>query len=242
MLASICTCRKRLRQSQEAQQSTLRFCRSTMNGNKARAYSPWPVPDQSECPSIRDDVRRTIYDYAFKPSTTHYTRVYDIYKIYLYQTKQSHSAQLHERFRSTLGRVLHPPHSAGEYALSYKADISRWREYISLVSPQCECINMKHAIRQLKRDNAVRRIERAKHSEDVARLREIRRVRKEQRCEQDDQATPQLLSFRYVDEFLALNCAEDLTRLKVRLSCFPPEHNACKSRQQHLCHVQIQKL
>ncbi|CAN8073235.1 unnamed protein product [Agarophyton chilense] len=178
-------------------------------------YSPWPVPEHSERPSIRDDVRRILYDNAFKPSATHYTLVEDIYQLYLRHTTQTHSAQQHERFRSALGRVLHPPHSAGQYALSYKANVTRWRQYISLVSPRCASIDMKHTVRQLKRDNALTRIERAKHSEHVAQLRTIRHMRKEQRTEQQQHNPPQPLSFRYVDEFLALNCAEDLTRLKV---------------------------
>lgn len=56
----------------------------------------------------------------------------------------------------------------------------------------------------------------AKVSECVRELREERRDKRERDrgltvCEEP----PQQVSFRYVDEFLALNCAEDLIQLKV---------------------------
>lgn len=182
------------------------------------SYAPWPVADTRDQPSIRDDVRRVIYENAFRPSHTHYTLVDDIYNLFLIQTSQTHSDDLQERFRSALGRVLRPPSTAGSYAQSYKADVRRWRGYISFVSDRCEYIDVKETVRRLKRQNAVRRREFARHSDSVKQLRLVRKQRRESVTADGDlqqRISPMPLSFRYVDEFLDLNCAEDLTRLKV---------------------------
>lgn len=185
-------------------------------------YAPWPAAEARDQPSIRDDVRRMIYENAFRPSHTHYTLVDDIYNLFLTQTSQTHSNALQERFRSALGRVLRPPSTAGSYAQSYKADVRRWRGYISFVSDHCEHIDVKETIHRLKRQNAVRRREFANHNEGVKQLRLTRKQRRESMAAGENlqqSVSPMPLSFRYVDEFLDLNCAEDLTRLKVTPCC-----------------------
>lgn len=189
---------------------------------KIPEYTPESVPERGDrVPSFRDDVRRTIARHNFRPSTTHYTRQADIYQ--LFRSDNNHREDtpvLEEKFRSALGRVLRPPSSANAFAKSFAVpNISRWHEYISMVSMDCPCIELKSFIKSSKREEGLRRRKAASANDHIGRLREARRERKlngsTSNC--DNIAQEQHVSFRYVDELLTLNCAEDLLKLKV---CF----------------------
>lgn len=69
--------------------------------------------------------------------------------------------------------------------------------------------------RRFKGEMGRRCREEAQVSERVRVLREERRERRERGDMVEEQSRLQPVSFRYVDEFVALNCAEDLLRLKV---------------------------
>lgn len=183
-------------------------------------YEPMPVlAGDAHHISIRDDVRRTIRKYKFQPSLTHYTSISSIYQLYLQDTSILDTPSEHERFRSALGRVLRPPASSGEYARSFSVpDLLRWDGRISLVSAACEDGGVERAAfaKHVKRETGKLCREKAAQSVDVAKLRRARRARKLAREAQGTEIEQrQVLSFRYVDEFVGLNCAEDLMRLKV---------------------------
>lgn len=183
------------------------------------AYDPLPVPERTlEHPSVRDDVRRTIREHKFQPSSTLYTSIEEIYKLYLSETKKTHSEPVKERFRSALGRVLRPPASSGAYALSFAANVTRYHGYISIISPDCPNIDPRVFSKEKRFEKGRKRRELAKDSKQIEELRERRREKAELMKGQPEEEVPQQISFRYVDEFVSLNCAEDIMRLKVRRS------------------------
>lgn len=180
-----------------------------------------PVPErQGRYPSVRDDVRHTIRLHKFQPSTTHFTDVRDIYRLYLEDTGQvdKDSPELEDKFRSALGRILRPPASAGEYAKSFALPtLTRWHSSLSIVSPDARQIDPKEETKKMKLAIGRRFREDARTSSKIADLRAERKekaIRHAQNPPPED--PPQQVSFRYVDEFIALKCAEDLIRLKVR--------------------------
>lgn len=183
-------------------------------------YAPLPVPNRDlRHPSIRDDVRRTIRHHKFQPSATLFTRIIDIYRLYLQDTGQvsQDSPELEDKFRSALGRVLRPPENAGDYALSFQPpSLRKSFGCISLVSPDVKQIDPKLELRRMKHDMGVRCREDARSSTDVAGLRAKRKEKAIRDANNPaPEIPPQEISFRYVDEFVALNAAEDLMRLKV---------------------------
>lgn len=181
-------------------------------------YSPLPVPErQPTQPSIRDDIRRTLHRHKFHPSPTHFTSIRSIYTLYLSDTQQIPTTAVENKFRSALGRVLSPPRRADAYAQSYAVPgLRRWNGYISIVAPGVECVDPRVENRNFKSELGRKLREVAKTSESVRELREERREKRER--EQGLPAReepPQQVSFRYIDEFIALNSAEDLIQLKV---------------------------
>lgn len=183
-------------------------------------YAPLPVPERTlNHPSIRDDVRRTIRSHNFQPSSTHFTPITNIYRLYLQDTDQvpRDSPELEDKFRSALGRVLRPPENSGQYALSFHLpNLRRSFGAVSIVSPDTERIDPKEETKRLKYEKGVRQREKARTSNNVAGLRAKRKAKvifNAQNPAPED--PPQQISFRYMDEFVALNSAEDLMRLKV---------------------------
>lgn len=189
-------------------------------------YSPLPVPEQDvRRPSYRDDVRRTIIKHGFVPSRSRYTAMSDFYALFIsdngYEGKEG--PELQERFRSSLGRVLQPPSSADAFASSFSAPtVRRAHGYISMVSPHCPTVDLASKIRDFKKTKGQRRRDKANTDEDIDRIREERRIRRLNQQAPEPEA-PQHISFRYVDEFVTLNCARDLLKLKVR---HPSSHSA----------------
>lgn len=181
-------------------------------------YSPHAVPDRElRFHSFRDDVRRTIYLHNFRPSKSRYTSVDDFYHLFLEDNGYSApTPEIEERFRSALGRVLRPPSTADAFAKSFAApSVQRRNGYISFVSPNCPTVDIRLHMQKLKRDEGRRRRQAAQESESISRLRETRRIQKLNRPSDIGPENAQHVSFRYVDEFLTLNCAEDLLNLKV---------------------------
>lgn len=190
-------------------------------------YAPMPVPErEGRYPSIRDDVRRTIRLHKFQPSTTHFTDVRDIYMLYLEDARQvaNDSPELEDKFRSALGRILRPPANAGEYAMSFALPtLTRWHGSLSIVSPDARQIDPKEETKKMKLAIGRRFQEDARTSSKIADLRAERKekaIRQAQNPPTED--PPQHVSFRYVDEFIALKSAEDLIRLRVRLIATGP--------------------
>lgn len=192
---------------------------SKLDAHGLLPYSPLPVPEQdARRPSYRDDVRRTIVKHGFVPSRSRYTAMSDVYALFIsdngYEGKEG--LELEERFRSSLGRVLRPPSSADAFASSFSAPtVCRAHGYISMVSPHCPTVDLVSKIRDFKRTKGQRRRDKANTDEDIDRIREERRIRRLNQAPPEPEA-PQHISFRYVDEFVTLNCARDLLKLKVR--------------------------
>lgn len=182
-------------------------------------YNPMKVPPRNPAhPSIRDDVRRTLHAHSFRPSLTHYTRIRDIYHCFLEHHSKTHTSALNEKFRSALGRVIRPPANANVFAHSYAApDARRWNDFIGLRSPVVPCVELKAAVKAHKWEQGRKRREEAANSDSVSELRERRSERKRKPPQTIAESAPQHISFRYVDEFVGLDCAEDLMRLKVRI-------------------------
>lgn len=190
-------------------------------------YSPLPVPErQPTHPSIRDDIRRTLYRHKFHPSPTYFTSIHSIYSLYLSDTQQTPTTSTENKFRSALGRVLRPPRRANAFAQSYAVPgLRRWNGYVSIVAPGVQCVDPQVENRNHKSELGSKLREIAKESERVRDLRAERREKRER--EQGlpaQEEPPQQVSFRYIDEFITLNCAEDLVQLKVSYS--PHAHNA----------------
>lgn len=187
-------------------------------------YSPHPVPPhEGRHLSYRDDVRRTLYRHKFKPSRSRYTTMADLYSLFLSDNGHGTTTKdLDLKFRSALGRVLRPPSSADAFAASYAAPsvhIQRSHGFISMVSPHCSTVDLEIRLKELKQENGRNKREQAKHSDVVDQKRESRRNRRLNQLPPEPEI-PQHVSFRYVDEFLALKSAEDLLNLKVRFLIF----------------------
>lgn len=197
-----------------------------MTSSILQDYNPIPAPERTgNHSSIRDDVRRTIQKHKFEPSLDRFTDVKDIYALYLEDTKQEENdcAQLEEKFRSALGRVLRPPMSAGQYARSYAIPkLARWNRALSIISPDARQIDPKEETKAKKQDIGNKFRAYARASPTVKQLRAKRRAKAIKDAEEPTLEEPlQHVSFRYMDEFVALRCAEDLIRLRVR-----PLHNS----------------
>lgn len=181
-------------------------------------YSPNAVPERDgRFRSYRDDVRRTIFRHNFRPSSTHFSRLSDIYAFFLADNGyKTDSPLLQEKFRSALGRVLRPPSTADEFALSFAVpSLTKYRGYVSIVSPDCPSVLLADEIREKKLENGRRRREAADDCKEISRLRQSRLERKLNAPTDIPEQTPPKLSFRYVDELISMNCAEDLLKLKV---------------------------
>lgn len=202
-------------------------------------YAPHSIPDRGNRePSFRDDVRRTIVKHSFTPSTTHYTDQNDMYQ--LFRADNGHAEDtpvLQEKFRSALGRVLRPPISANAFAQSFAAPILRWQSYLSLVSPDCPSMDLKEFIKTSRREEGCRRREAARVSVEINQIRDDRRIRKltDPTCNCNTVTQEQHVSFRYVDELLTLNCAEDLFKLKI----FPNGKVRTSYHLQTQCHYEV---
>lgn len=189
----------------------------------ALPYAPHEVPPRdSRAPSLRDDVRRTILAHYFRPSTTHYSRLSDLYALFLADNNR-HSVEtpdLHDKFRSALGRVLRPPAAADAFAKSFAApQVSRCNGYISMISPDCPAYDLMQQIREHKRAQGRKRAEAADVDEQIVQLKEARRIRRLADAQTPAAGdSPQQISFRYVDELVKLRCSEDILKLKVRSS------------------------
>lgn len=182
-------------------------------------YVPKAVPERDNRKhSYRDDVRRTIFCHKFRPSKTHFSRISDIYALFLTDNGyKSDSPLLQEKFRSALGRVLRPPSTADAFALSFAVpSVTKYPGFISIVSPDCESIVLADEIRNKKYENGRRRREAAQDCKEISELRQSRFERKLNAPTDVPEQPPQKLSFRYVDELISLTCAEDLLKLKVR--------------------------
>lgn len=189
-------------------------------------YAPKAVPER-DCRkhSYRDDVRRTIFCHKFRPSKTHFSRISDIYAFFVADNGyKADTPLLQEKFRSALGRVLRPPSTADSFALSFAVPfVVKYPGFISIVSPDCESVVLADEVRRRKSESGRRRREAAQDCEKISQLRQARLERKRNAPADVPEQAPQQLSFRYVDELLSLNCAEDLFKLKVcycHVSCF----------------------
>lgn len=185
------------------------------------AYTPIQVPiREEEYASIRDDVRRMLLQHNFQPSSTHFTSTKEMYRLYLSDTNQQDAdcKQSEDGFRSALGRVLRPPESADKMARSYAVPgLLRWNGCVNLVSPDCKIIDPKDAVKKHKKFVKTQRLKSIEHDSDILELRQQRMEKKQsgQTNEEQHEHLTQHVSFRYVDEFISLNCAEDLLTLKV---------------------------
>lgn len=182
-------------------------------------YVPKAVPERDDRKhSYRDDVRRTIFRHKFQPSKTHFSRISDIYALFLADNGyKTDSPLLQEKFRSALGRVLRPPSTADAFALSFAIpSVTKYPGFISIVSPDCESVILADEIRKRKFENGRRRREAAQDCKEISDLRQSRFERKLNAPTDVPEQPPQKLSFRYVDELISLTCAEDLLKLKVR--------------------------
>lgn len=182
-------------------------------------YNPKSVPEREvHHRSYRDDVRRTIVRHKFRPSTTHFSRMSDVYALFFSDNGHTiDSPMLQEKFRSALGRVLRPPSTADDFAISFAApSVVKYPGYISLISPDCPSVVLAEEIRKTKSENGRRRREAAQVNEQISQLRQIRYDRKLNAPPDASNEPPQKISFRYVDELITLTCAQDLLDLKVR--------------------------
>lgn len=164
--------------------------------------------------SIRDEVRRFLTRHSFTSSSTRYTSVSAIYALYMRECKVENTQEEEERFRSALGRVLRPPASAGEWAMRWAVpDLKRRRGHISIVSPSVPDVDPheEYVLGKARLGEELRRD--ARSSEEVA---ELRKVRKEKvGVQQSSALEARSTSFRYVDEFVKLECASDLCAVRV---------------------------
>lgn len=188
-------------------------------------YAPHEVPPADRPhPSFRDDVRRTLRRHSFRPSRSRYTDISHIYALFL--KDHSHaipSADTDLKFRSALGRVLRPPATADDFARSYAVpSVRRVQGFISIVSPVTPAVDLLEHMRELKRVTGISRRCAASQSDSVGVLQEQRRVKRLNAHDLPEETpAPQSLSYRYVDEFMSLNCAEDLLKLKVLFALAP---------------------
>lgn len=191
-----------------------------MGTAQKHSYAPLPVPaGDGRHPSIRDDVRRTIRQHKFQPSVTHFTYVGDIYQLYLADTDQEtcDSPELEDKFRSALGRVLRPPATAGDYAISFALpSLTRWNGSLSIISPDARQIDPTEETKRKKLELGTRFRENARTCSKITRLRAERKAKAVREAQHPPAPEPvQHVSFRYIDEFITLKCAEDLIRLRV---------------------------
>lgn len=166
--------------------------------------------------SIRDDVRRFLSRHKFTGSDTRFSSVTEIYALYLADAGDPHSEALEERFRSALGRVLRPPKAAGAWAMRWAVPrLQRRRGYISIVSPSVANVDPQEEYMKGKALLGQRLRIAATTCGDVAALRKEREQRKLSGVVPDTEGPPLRVSFRYVDEFMALACAPDLCKIRV---------------------------
>lgn len=192
-----------------------------MGPPSTQSYNPMPSASrEGRHPSIRDDVRSTIQQHKFQPSSNRFTDVRDIYRLYLKDTNQidKDCPQLEDKFRSALGRVLRPPLTAGPYAISYAVPcLTRWNGSLSIISPDARQIDPKEETKNKKLQTGTRCRQHAQASSTVKILRAKRKAKAIREAEHPTPEEPlQHVSFRYMDEFVGLRCAEDLIRLRVR--------------------------
>ena len=184
-------------------------------------YIPHPLPDnQPRMHTFRNDVRCTVLRLSFQPSLTCHTLILEIYVLLISDNNYaSSSPELLKKFRSALGCVLIPPSNAGAFARSFSvASLSRCNRHISTVSADCTSVDLAVKLRELKHQNGVQRRQCGDNDAGINKLRENWRARKVSLKENGSDGAveaPQHISLRYVDEFLPLNCAEDLLKLKV---------------------------
>jgi hypothetical protein len=169
------------------------------------------VPDVLALPSARaptpfrrlqDGLRFTLQSRGFSPHATHYTPIAAL--LALFAADHPHLPTPDEdTFRSALGRVLGGP-------------LRKCGGMVALVAPGVASFDPNDARRERKERHGEVRRAKARVSESIAELRDERSKTKAIRAAlPEDSSRPQVLNFRYMDEFLGLGCATDLLEAKV---------------------------
>jgi hypothetical protein len=151
---------------------------------------------------LQDGLRFTLKSHGFEQHETHYTPIASVIALFVADHPDLPTPD-EDVFRSALGRVLGGP-------------LRKSGGMVAIVSPSVPSFDPNDARRERKSRHGEARRAKACASESIAALRHERsRAKVLRESGPEDTTPPQLLNFRYMDEFLGLGCATDLIASKV---------------------------
>lgn len=170
----------------------------TVNAGSAR-----PVERKSSrFHRLRDDLRCVLEKYKFEISEHLFTSVTDLFDLYLSEDPVDPPPS-DCAFRSALGRI-------------YVGQLKKHGNLVGIISPFIPAVSPAENLRTRRFLHGQAAREQARTSKEIA---EIRKRRAAKRIHHDDHATDSLCSrqitFRYMDEFLSLECSVDLIEAKI---------------------------
>jgi hypothetical protein len=151
---------------------------------------------------LQDGLRFTLKSHGFEHHETRYTPIASMLALFVADHPDLPTPE-EDTFRSALGRVLGGP-------------LRKSGGMVAIVSPSTPSFDPNDARRERKHRHGEARRAKACTSESIAVLRHERsRAKVIRESGPEETASPQVLNFRYMDEFLGLGCAPDLIAAKV---------------------------